>query len=146
MRYLLILDEHLYENFEKVDGNPLEIYAIDQNGNKRMLDLRPIKTEMVVMPDGSSVYITPDHIHAMVEYEREQCVKDICERINRNFDGINSVIFDSTVDIDLHKIGVTQYGAGSLAFDDMFINLQHVVSIDKKIKETKDDEIHKSTV
>lgn len=50
------------------------------------------------------------------------------------FDNGNSVTFESTVDMDLHKIGVSQYGAGSLAFDDIFINLQHVVFIDKEEK------------
>ena len=48
------------------------------------------------------------------------------------FDNGNAVTFESTVDIDFHKIGVSQYGAGSLAFDDTFINLQHVVFIDKE--------------
>lgn len=51
------------------------------------------------------------------------------------FDNGNAVTFDSTVDVDLHKIGMTQYGAGSLAFDDMFINLQHVVYISKEEKD-----------
>ena len=50
------------------------------------------------------------------------------------FDNGNAVTFDSTVDVDLHKIGMTQYGAGSLAFDDMFINLQHVIYISKEKK------------
>lgn len=48
------------------------------------------------------------------------------------FDNGNAVTFESTVDMDFHKIGVSQYGAGSLAFDDTFINLQHVVFIDKE--------------
>ena len=50
------------------------------------------------------------------------------------FDNGNAVTFESTVDIDFHKIGVSTYGAGSLAFDDTFINLQHVVFIDKEEK------------
>lgn len=49
------------------------------------------------------------------------------------FDNGNAVTFDSTV--DFHKIGVSQYGAGSMAFDDTFINLQHVVFIDKEVNE-----------
>ena len=91
MRYLLILDESQYNDFEKVDGNLLEIYAIDQNGNKRLLDLRPIQREMVVMPNGASAYITQGHIDAMMEYEREQHIKEICDRMNHNLDGINDV-------------------------------------------------------
>lgn len=53
------------------------------------------------------------------------------------FDNGNAVTFDSTVDVDFHKIGVSQYGAGLLAFDDTFINLQHVVFIDKEVKNEK---------
>lgn len=48
------------------------------------------------------------------------------------FDNGNTVTFESTVDVDFHKISVSQYGAGSMAFDDIFINLQHVVFIDKE--------------
>jgi len=51
------------------------------------------------------------------------------------FDNGNTVTFDSDVDINFHKIGVSQYGAGSLAFDDTLINLQHVVYINKEAKE-----------
>ena len=50
------------------------------------------------------------------------------------FDNGNTVAFDSDIDINFHKIGVSEYGAGSLAFDDAFINLQHVVYIDKEVK------------
>lgn len=50
------------------------------------------------------------------------------------FDNGNTVTFESTVDVDFHKIGVSEYGAGSMAFDDMFINLQHVIYINKEVK------------
>lgn len=53
------------------------------------------------------------------------------------FDNGNTVTFDSDVDINFHKIGVSQYGAGSLAFDDALINLQHVVYINKEEKENE---------
>ena len=91
MRYLLILEESQYNDFEKVDGNLLEIYAIDQNGNKRIFDLRPIQREMVVMPNGASVYITQGHIDAMMEYECKQHVKEIYDRMKHNFDDINDL-------------------------------------------------------
>lgn len=95
MRYLIILEESQYNDFQKVDGNLLEIYATDENGTKHILDLRPIQREMVVMPDGASAYITQGHIDAMIEYEREQHIKEMCDRMNRNLDCIN--------DIDLPK-------------------------------------------
>lgn len=91
MRYLLILEEDQYNYFEKVDGNLLEIYATDKNGTKHILDLRPIQREMVVMPDGASAYITQGHIDAMLEYEREQHFKEMCNRMNHSFDGINEI-------------------------------------------------------
>lgn len=91
MRYLLILEEYQYNDFQKVDGNPLEIYARDATGIKRIFDLRPIQREMVVTPNGASVYITQGHIDAMMEYEREQHIKEICDKMNHNLDGINDV-------------------------------------------------------
>lgn len=50
------------------------------------------------------------------------------------FDNGNTVTFESTVNVDFHTIGVSEHGAGSMAFDDIFINLQHVVFIDKEEK------------
>jgi hypothetical protein len=55
------------------------------------------------------------------------------------FDNGNAFTFDSDVNIDFHKIGVSESGAGSLAFNDAFINLQHVVYIVKEVK--KDEQI-----
>ena len=50
------------------------------------------------------------------------------------FDNGNAVTFESNNNINLHKIGVSEYGAGSMALDDAFINLQHVIFIDKEVK------------
>ena len=91
MRYLLIIDESQYSDFEKVDGNLLEIYAVDQNGNKRMFDVRPIQREMLVTPNGASAYLTQGHINAMMEYEREQHIKEIVDKMNHSLDGINDM-------------------------------------------------------
>ena len=82
MRYLLILEESQYNDFQKVDGNPLEIKIADKDGVDHLFDVRPIQREMVVMPNGASVYITQGHIDVMIEYEREQHIKEICDRMN----------------------------------------------------------------
>ena len=50
------------------------------------------------------------------------------------FDNGNAVTFDSDLDVDFHEIGVTEFGAGALAFDDAFVNLQHIIFITKEIK------------
>ena len=91
MRYLLILEESQYNDFQKVDGNLLEIYIKDKDGNDHLFDVRPIQREMVVMPNGASAYLTKGHIDAMLEYEREQHIKEICDRMNHSFDGINDI-------------------------------------------------------
>ena len=91
MRYLIILEEYQYNDFQKVDGNPLEIYARDATGIKRIFDVRPIQREMLVMPNGASAYLTQGHIEAMMVYEREQHIKEICDRMKHNLDGINDV-------------------------------------------------------
>ena len=91
MNYLIIINESQYNDFQKVDGNPLEIKVTDKDGSYRLLDLRPIQREMVVMPNGASAYITQGHIDAMMEYEREQHIKEICDRMNHNLDDINDL-------------------------------------------------------
>lgn len=57
------------------------------------------------------------------------------------FDNGNTITFDSDTNIDFHRIGVSKHGAGSLAFDDLFINLQHVVSISKERNEFEPEKI-----
>lgn len=91
MRYLLVLEEHQFNDFQKVDGYPLEIKATDKNGVDHLFVVRPIQREMVVMPNGSSTYITKGHMDALMEYEREQHIKEICDRMTHNLDGINDV-------------------------------------------------------
>ena len=91
MRYLLILEEHQFNDFKKVDGYPLEIKATDKNGVDHSFVVRPIQREMVVMPNGASAYITQGHIDAMICYEREQHIKEICDKMNHSLDGINEV-------------------------------------------------------
>lgn len=82
MRYLLILEEYQYNDFQKVDGNPLEIYARDKTGIKRIFEVKPIQREMLVVPTGDSIYLTQGHIDAMLEFERVQHIKEICNRMN----------------------------------------------------------------
>lgn len=91
MKYLLILEESQYNYFEKVDGSPLKIKIADKDGVDHLFDIRPIQREMVVVPNGASAYITQSHIDAMIEYEREQHIKEICDKMNHNLDGINEV-------------------------------------------------------
>jgi hypothetical protein len=91
MQYLIVLNETLYNYFEKVDGSPLEIKAADKDGVYHLLDLRPIQREMLVTPNGACAYLTQGHIDALMEYEREQHIKEICDRINHGLDGINDV-------------------------------------------------------
>lgn len=97
MRYLLVLEEHQYNDLQKVDGNPLEITVTDKNGKNQILDLRPVCREMVVMPNGASAYITQGHIDAMMVYEREQHIKEICDRMKHNLDDINDVVLPKRV-------------------------------------------------
>lgn len=83
MRYLLILEEYQYNDCEKVDGNPLEIYLRDKTGIKRLFDVKPIQQPMLILDNGACVYITNDHIDTLIAYEREQTIKDIIKRSNQ---------------------------------------------------------------
>ena len=50
------------------------------------------------------------------------------------FDNGNTITFESDIDINFHEIGVSEYGGGTMLFGNTFINLQHVVFIDKEAK------------
>ena len=89
MKYLIVISDIQLNDFQKVDGNPLEIKVADKDGSYHILDARPIQREMLVMPNGGSAYITQGHVDAMMKYEHEQHIKEIVDKMNHNLDGIN---------------------------------------------------------
>ena len=88
-KYLLIVDDFFLKDFERIDG--LNFYVTDKNGTRRTLVLKPLVKPVLVTVEGNSVYLEPGYIDAMIEYEREQHIKEICERMNHSLDGINDV-------------------------------------------------------
>ncbi len=56
-------------------------------GNYIDFPIKPIRgPAMVITPIGESAYITQGHIDALKVYEREEYVKDLCDRMNHCLD------------------------------------------------------------
>ena len=97
MKYMVILDESQFKDFNINTTKPFAIHLTDKNGEDRLLSYRPIIKPMVVIPTGESVYITQGHIDALTEYECNEQIKELCERMNHSIDGIKDVDLPSNI-------------------------------------------------
>lgn len=89
VKVLIDIPEDIYIRLKAGDtnaGNTLHDTALTSIANGMIL-----QKSIVVMPNGASAYITQGHIDAMIVYEREQHIKEICDRMKHNLDGINDV-------------------------------------------------------
>jgi hypothetical protein len=53
----------------------------DERGYERGIELKPIGKEMIVTPDGESMYLTQKHIDAMIEMERQEMFNDAVKKM-----------------------------------------------------------------
>ena len=88
MKYLLIVDD---QYVKKYDNSTPYVTAVLEDYLTIKLIVTPLQREMLVMPNGASAYLTQGHIDAMMEYEREQHIKEIVDKMNHSLDGINDV-------------------------------------------------------
>lgn len=85
MKYLAIIDEAFLSNFRLDDGG-LTLVVKDKNNSKRAMPLKPIGKPVITLPTGDSVYITQGHIDAMLEYEKQEQIKEVIEQMQQNWD------------------------------------------------------------
>ena len=85
MKYMAVIDDSFLSNFRvdmsRIGIKPLVLVVKDERGFERGIELKPIGKEMVVTPDGESVYLTQKHIDAMIEMERKQMYEDAIKRM-----------------------------------------------------------------
>ena len=84
MKYMAVIDDNFLSNFRvdmsRIGIKPLVLVVKDERGYERGIELKPIGKEMIVTPDGESMYITQKHIDAMIEMERKQMYEDAVKR------------------------------------------------------------------
>lgn len=69
MKYIAVFDDYFLSNF-RLDDNGLTLVMNDKYGSTRAVRLEPLISETLVFDNGKSVYLTKDHIDALLEYER----------------------------------------------------------------------------
>ena len=91
MKYMAVIDDNFLSNFRvdmsRIGSKPLVLVVKDERGFERGLELKPIGKEMIVTPDGESMYITQKHIDAMIEMERKEMYQDAVRSIMDNIKG-----------------------------------------------------------
>lgn len=88
MKYLAVFDDNILSNF-RLDDNGLTLVMQDKRGYNRTVELKPIQRYALVMPDGTSIYLTDDHIQALIKYEENKMLDDMLKDINKQFDEIS---------------------------------------------------------
>lgn len=72
MKYIAILEG---------DFKSLAINVVDECGNDSTVQLRPLMKEMLVTPDGRSIYLNHDDIEALLKHERDRIRSEYMESI-----------------------------------------------------------------
>lgn len=85
MKYMAVIDDSFLSNFRvdmsRIGIKPLVLVVKDERGYERGIELKPIGKEMIVTPDGESMYLTQKHIDAMIEMERQEMFNDAVEKM-----------------------------------------------------------------
>lgn len=87
MKYLAVFDDVMIRSLRRVDDG-LTIVLYDEDGNIRQTRLKPIQRYVLTMPDGTSIYLTDDHMEALKEYEKKKMHE---EAVNRVLDSIKQM-------------------------------------------------------
>lgn len=85
MKYIAIFDDEFLKNFRLYDGG-LTLVMYDEGMATRAVRLFPIQHHTFTSVDGQSAYLTQGHIDAMLEYERNEILKNMMGMFADNFD------------------------------------------------------------
>ena len=85
MKYIAIVDDAFLSNF-RLDDNGLTLVVKDKTNCTRAMPLKPIVAPVLTIQNGEAVYITQEHIDALLEYEKQEQIKEIAEQVKRTWD------------------------------------------------------------
>ena len=102
MKYIAIVDDNFLSNFRR-DDNGLTLVVTDKDGLTRAMGLKPLQRPVLAFPDGENIYLTQEHINALLEYEKQVSIAEAVRRIN---EGIQEAIQLSGKQPDIDPIVV----------------------------------------
>ena len=79
MKYIAIVDDNFISNFRRDDADGLTLVLKDISNCTRATRLKPIQRYLLVLPDGQSIYLTQEHIDALMEFERERMTQEVLD-------------------------------------------------------------------
>ena len=88
IKYFAIIDADVLENFKAYpkEYNELGLVVKDKNGYERGIVIKPLFKPLLVNPrSGESVFITENHIKALLEYEKMRTIEKTIENITKNY-------------------------------------------------------------
>ena len=97
MKYIAIFDDNFF------DDDELTIIALDKNGVMHKIPLKPLQRPVLTFPDGQNLYLTQEHIDALLEYEKQVSIAEAVKRIN---EGIQEAVQLSGKQPDIDPIVV----------------------------------------
>lgn len=85
MRYIAILDDNFISNFRRDDADGLTLVMKDQSNCTRATRLKPVQRFLLVFPDGQSVYLTQEHIDALMKFENDRITREVLDEFMTGF-------------------------------------------------------------
>lgn len=87
MKYLAVFDDNFLSNF-RLDDNGLTLVLTDKTNCTRATKLLPIQRPVLTVENGGSVFLTQDHIQALLKFERDKMFDEMIKDINKSFEEI----------------------------------------------------------
>ena len=84
MKYLAVFDDDFLSNFRRDDCG-LTLVLTDKSGCTRAVNRTPLQRPILTNTQGISLFLTDGHIDALTDYEREQMIKEIADKLTEDF-------------------------------------------------------------
>ena len=83
MKYIAVFDEEELTNDLRHEFNR---YALTAKFNNRVKRLIPVVTSMIINGEGTTAYLTQGHIDCLTEYERQQMMQEMMDRLKESME------------------------------------------------------------
>lgn len=81
MKYIAVFDDSFLSNFRLDDEDKLTLVLTDKNNGTRAVRLKPVIRPTITSENGESLYLMPEQIDVLLNYERQELAKKVIDNI-----------------------------------------------------------------
>ena len=89
MKYIAVIDGDKMDGYSGFSEEKPRVY-VHRGQRSNEIACFPIQRPLVIFENGAAAILTQGHIDALLTYEREQTLKQICESIRNNLEEVNA--------------------------------------------------------